>query len=289
MNLAVVDDTTVDFNYKIAHMFDWSIDAPLYSSLMIMAIVAVLAIIVGIWARVAYKKKAYLKRSKGFLFYAEWYYEFCQGFVDKNMGEGFTLFGGYFMCLFAYLFVAFNWGLTGMPSVIDWLAAPLSLSLIMFVLIQIQGVRFNHLHYFHRYVEPIVAFLPVNLITMWSPIISTCIRMFGNCIAGTIIIGLIQWALSNASGALFGSLTTMAQVNYFPSWDITHSTVWTQIFLAPLPMGVLNIYFSLFSGFVQTTVFGFLNALWMAQERPMEEEPKLAERQDVAPKASLAS
>jgi F-type H+-transporting ATPase subunit a len=267
---------------KIAHMFDWSMDASLYSSLLIMLIILVLACIVGIWARIALKKKDYLKRPKGLLMMGEWYCEFCDKFTANYMGEGFENFGGYFMTLMAYLFIAFIWGLSGLPTVIDWLAGPLSLSIIMFTIIQFTAIKYTHFHYFHRYIEPFAIFLPVNLITMWSPIISTAIRMFGNCLAGTIIIGLVQWALGNVSGSIFGSLTTLAQANYFPVWDVNHSYVWTQIFIAPLAMGVLNIYFSLFSGFIQTTVFVFLNALWIAQERPLTESVPGAVGQVVA-------
>jgi F-type H+-transporting ATPase subunit a len=263
---------------KIAHMFDWSMDAPMYSSLIIIAILIVLSCIVGIRATIAYKKKEYLETPKGIMFFADWYTSFCQKFVNNTMGEGFEDMTGYFMCLFAYLFIAFNWGLTGMPSVIDWLAGPLSLSIIMFVLIQVTALKYQHWHYFHRYIEPFVVFLPINLITMWSPIISTAVRMFGNCIAGTIIIGLVQWALGKCSGLLFGTLTTLAQANYVPLWDTNQNYVWTQVFLAPFAMGVLNIYFSLFSAFVQTMVFGFLNALWMAQEKPETPPSQLPER-----------
>jgi F-type H+-transporting ATPase subunit a len=261
----------VSYEDKIAHMFDWSIDAPLYSSLIIMAIILVFAIIVGIEARVALKKKSYLERPHGLLMYGEWFEEWTEGFVKNNMGPGSEMMTGYFMVLIPYLFIAFNWGLTGLPTVIDWLAAPLSLSIIMFILIQATALHYQKLHYFHRYIEPFAIFLPINLVTMWTPIISTSMRMFGNCLAGTIIIGLVQWALGLASGALFGSLTAAAQATYFPVWDVTHNYVWTQTFLAPIPMGILNLYFSLFSGFVQTTVFVYLNALWMAQEKPADE------------------
>jgi F-type H+-transporting ATPase subunit a len=100
---------------------------------------------------------------------------------------------------------------------------------------------------------------------MWTPIISTAMRMLGNAFSGTIIIGLVQWALSNASSAFCQSSLS------------TSATYWTSIFLAPIPMGILNIYFSLFSGFVQTLVFATLSALWIAQEMPAEEDPALSE------------
>ncbi len=272
------------FNEKISHMFDWEIDAQVYVSLILIAVLLVFAIVCGIAFTIALKKKKYLERPKGLLFIGEWWYEFSNKFVHSTMGyhaEGMT---GYFMALFPYLFIAFNISLLGVPSIIDYIGVTLSLSLIMFVMIQVIAIKYQKFHYFHRYIEPFVFWFPINLITMWTPIISTCMRMFGNALSGTIMTGIVQWALGNFSGMMFGSLKSAALANYWPSWDITHSYVWTDIFLAPIPIGILNIYFSLFSAYVQTTVFTTLSALWMAQERPSDEEfeAKLPTREEVS-------
>ncbi len=281
MMLAAEEDIT--YMDKIAHMFDWAMDPQLYSSLLIMAVLLILGAIVGVKARIAYKKKDYLKRPKGLLFFAEWYEEMCEGFVKGDMGAASEGWAGYFWTLFAYLFLAFNWSLLGLPSVIDWLAGPLSLSLVMFLLIQITAIRYQKWGYFHRYIDPFPLFLPINLLTMWSPIISTTMRLFGNCLAGSIIIGLIQWALSNASVAFFGLFGVSSQLGASAYWNAFPG--WTGIFFAPIPMGVLNIYFSLFSGFVQTLVFGSLTALWIAQEIPSV-SPALSEAPHAALKAA---
>lgn len=257
---------------RLESMFEWrgadSLDAPLFSSLIIMAVLIIIGAIVGIRATIGLKKKEYLKRPKGILFFAELYYDMCQNFVGSNMGESAKGYGGYFWTLFAYLFISFIFSLFGLPSVVDWLAVPLGLAIIMFVIIQAVAIKYQHFGYFHRYIEPIPVFLPINLITMWSPIISTTMRMFGNCLAGSVIIGLIQWALSNASNAIFGAMGVSGFIgsNLESYWNVW--PYWTGIFLAPIPMGVLNLYFSLFSGFVQTLVFASLTALWVAQERP---------------------
>ncbi|MFA6620422.1 MAG: F0F1 ATP synthase subunit A [Bacilli bacterium] len=274
------------YQYKIEHMFDWNMDAPLYSSLIVALIVLILAIILGIKARRGLRNKTYLKRPKGFLFFGELYYDVCHSFVVTRMGASHESFTGYFMCLFAYLFVSFIWGVTGLPSIIDWLAGPLTLSIIMFALIQFTALRTSGWHYFHRYVEPFAVFLPINLLTMWTPIISTAMRMFGNCLSGTIIIGLVQWALGNLStnilSAMGANVAPFAN-SYFNGATLPF-TYWTSAFLAPIPMGILNLYFSLFSGFVQTLVFATLSALWIAQEMPAEEAPALTD----APRVALA-
>ena len=259
---------------RLNSMFKWDMDGPMYSSLLVILILIVLCIFIFFRFRRAYKRQEYKKRPKGLLFAAEQYYGFINGFVRNNMGEGFSYFNVYFMTLFAYLFLSFIWGITGMPSIIDWLAAPLALAIIMFIIIQVTAIRYQRWRYLHRFIEPVPVFLPINLVTMWTPILSTTMRMFGNCLSGSIILGLIQWAMSSLSGKFFGALTAAAQMNYFPSWDLNHSTVWTQIFLAPIPMGILHLYFSLFTAGIQTLVFASLNALWFAAERPEDYKPK---------------
>lgn len=260
---------------RMSSMFKWegmaSIDAPLLSSLLIMIILLIVGIIIGIRAKIGLKRKEYLKRPKGILFLAELYANMCDNFVASNMGNGAKIYGGYFWTLFAYLFLGFTFSLLGLPSVIDWLAAPLSLAIIMFVIIQFVAIKYQHFGYFHRYIEPIPVFLPINLITMWSPIISTTMRMFGNCLAGSVIIGLVQWALSNLSHNIFLSFGVNGIIGLDPLSYWNAYPNWTGTFLAPIPMGILNLYFSLFSGFVQTLVFASLTALWIAQERPSED------------------
>ena len=235
------------------------ISGPLISSLTVMAIVLIFAIVIGIQAHF----QDPLKPAKGPLALAMWFIEYLENWGRGVMGRDPGNFTGYFFCLFSYLFMAFIWSITGFPSIIDTLVMPLALSLVMFVIIQYLGLRHQKWRYFHRYIEPIAIFLPINLVTMWSPIISTTLRMFGNCLAGSIIIGLINWALKNISVMLFSGLA----VGYASPFD-SPAAIW----LSFIPIGVLNLYFALFSGYIQTLVFSSLNAVWFSAEMP-ENDP----------------
>ena len=139
----------------------------------------------------------------------------------------------------------------------------------MFVLIQATGIRYQKWGYFHRYIEPVTLWLPINLLTMWTPIISTSLRMFGNALAGSVIIGLVNWATKKLSLAIFGFLGEAGM-----------------IFVGPAIIGVLNLYFSLFSGFIQTLVFASLNAVWIGQEMP-EDDPMGTDRQVARPEGKM--
>lgn len=249
-------------NERISHLLDFDISGAILSSLIIMAIVAVLAIIVGIMAR----RQDPLKDSHGLLFLAEMFVERLTNWVRSTMGEGWDDFAGYFMGLGSYLFLAFIWSITGLPSVVDYMAVPLSCALVMLVLIHATSVRFKKWGYFHRYIEPIALFLPINLLTMWTPVLSTTLRMFGNALSGFIVLGLVDWALSNLAESIFSWAGGLAG-----------------IFLVPIPTAVLNLYFALFSGFIQTLVFCSLNAVWIAQERPVQENSMGTEAQVLRP------
>lgn len=241
----------------IASMQDptFRISGSLMSSLAVMLIVAILAIIVGIQARF----QDPMKPSKGLLGLAEGFYSWLQEWTRNTMGREPGNWPGYFFCLFTYLFLAFAWSTTGFPSIIDMLVLPLALSLVMFVLIQFTAIRYQRFGYFHRYIEPIPLFLPINLVTMWTPVISTSLRMFGNCIAGTVVIGLVNWALKNVS------------VSVFSAWASAYSNPLDSpaaIWFSSIPIAVLNLYFGLFSAYIQTLVFASLNAVWFGNEMP---------------------
>lgn len=243
---------------------DWSnpsITGPVISSLIIMAIVAILFIIVGIMA----SHHDPLKPSKGLLLLAECFIDRIENWTRGIMGKDPRSWPGYFVCLFSYLFLSFIWSITGLPSVIDYLLIPFTLSTVMFVLIQVTGIRYQKWRYFHRYIEPVPLWLPINLITMWTPLISTSLRMFGNCLAGSVVIGLVNWGFKNLSYNLF---SFMGGDIYGPAG----------IWLGPVPIAILNLYFALFSGYIQTLVFASLSAVWIGQEIP-EDDPMGTDRQ----------
>ena len=70
-------------NERLETLFDFNPSGALISSLFVMLIVVVLAIVVGIMA----KKADPLKRPKGLLLLAEFFVEKISGFVKENMGE----------------------------------------------------------------------------------------------------------------------------------------------------------------------------------------------------------
>lgn len=234
------------------------------SSLLVMGILVLLSIYVAIRARFADP----LKKPKGILFLVEVGVTFFDGLVESMMGKRYRNFGGFIMAVAVYLFLAFIFSLTGLPSPSVYLATPLSLGLIAFVAIHINAMRFNKWKYFKRFIEPIPVFLPVNLISMWAPLLSLTMRLFGNALAGWTLMTLVYSAFNNIGGSIID----------FVSAQGTSSLHFGSV-IAPFITPVLHAYFDLFSGLIQTVVFMFLTMIFVANEGPEDDDTEQLSRE----------
>ena len=232
------------------HFFDLDIPGEVISSLICMLIIVILSIIIAIKAHFADP----LKKPKGLLHIAEIGVNYFDGFVKDLTGSALPNFGGFIMGVACYLFLAFIFGLTGLPSPVTYMAVPLSLGLTTFLLIHLISARYTKWGYFKRYVDPLPVFLPVNLLSMWAPLLSLTLRLFGNAIAGWALLTIVEVSLRDLSASLFSFI----------------NSEWNQVFLAPIPLAILHAYFDLFSGLIQTVVFISLTAIFIGQEIPEE-------------------
>ena len=221
------------------------------TSLIVILIMIILSIVIGIKAHF----QDPLKKPRGILLVAEYGVEFFEGMAVGLLGKRFRSFGGYLMAMGVYMFIAFIFGLTGLPSPITYMAIPLSLGLSTFMLIHATAIKYNKFKYFKRYIEPIPLFLPINLISMWAPLLSLTLRIFGNAISGFVIMSILYSALEGLSASVFAALEPMIGE-------------WNQVFLAPLVTWILHLYFDLWAGFIQTTVYLSLTAIYVGQEIP---------------------
>ncbi len=229
--------------------------APNLETLICLAIVLVLVvffIVVGIIFSVANKKKLYMKRPKGIILLMELAVEKLINFVNDNMGEGFEGFAGVFLAIVPFLALNFIIGITGLPTPMAYLPVPLTLGLTTFLFIHLTSMRFTKFKYFKRYIEPFPFFLPVNLLSMWAPLLSLTLRLFGNALVGWVLITLVNWGCYEASNLITGMVEAGPQ--YF--------------ILAPIMTPLLHAYFDGFSTYIQTLVFITLTALFIAQEKP---------------------
>lgn len=222
------------------------------SSLFVVGIIIILAIIIAIQAHFADP----LKKPRGLLYLAEEGVKFFDHLVYDMMGSEFNGFGGFIMAIAVYLFISFIFGLTGLPSPVTNLAVPFTLALITFVLIHVTSMKYTKFRYFKRFIDPFPVMLPINLISMWAPLLSMTLRLFGNALAGWTLMSIVYYALGNLSGMIFSFI----------------DSAWNQVFIAPIITPILHAYFDLFSGFIQTTIFIFLTMINIANEVPEDLE-----------------
>ena len=160
--------------------------------------------------------------------------ETMENFTIQNMGEKYKYFGNWFFGVFCFILTSNYIGLLSFRSPTADLATTLALSLSTFTLIHFMGIKVNGGAYFKGYIEPMPVLLPLNIIGEIASPISLSLRLFGNILGGTIIMGLINSALSQGPILLqvvgFGAITP-----------------------------VLHAYFDVFAGFLQTFIFVILS------------------------------
>ncbi|MBQ4284240.1 MAG: F0F1 ATP synthase subunit A [Lachnospira sp.] len=150
--------------------------------------------------------------------------------VDGIMGKNTKRFVNYLSTLFIFLIVSNLAGLFGLrPPTADY-GVTLALGLITFILIQFNGIRKNKLSHFTALFQPVWFLFPINLIGEVATPISLSLRLFGNVMSGTVLLGLI--------------------------YDL----------LNPYTLGygaALHFYFDVFSGCIQAYVFCMLTMVFI--------------------------
>jgi F-type H+-transporting ATPase subunit a len=116
------------------------------------------------------------------------------------------------------------------------------------------AIYYQKWKYFKRYTAPVAFFLPINLVTMWSPLLSLSFRLFGNALAGWILMAIVYDALQGLSAMIFSFLPVGLN----------------SIFIAPFIASWLHIYFDLISASIQTIVFITLSMIFIGQEVPFD-------------------
>jgi F-type H+-transporting ATPase subunit a len=147
--------------------------------------------------------------------------------VKNTMGPENRAYGNWFFGVFIFILASNLSGLVNLRPPTADPTTTLALSIVSFMIIQLSGAIRNTRGYIKSYLEPWPIFLPMNIIGEASVAVSLGIRLFGNILAGLIVMGLIY---------------------YFLPWFLT----------AGLP-AVFHAYFDLFAGVMQAFIFTVLS------------------------------
>ncbi len=167
--------------------------------------------------------------------------ELVDSLTKANMGKRGVRFSNYIGTLFAVILVCNISGLFGLrPPTADY-GVTLPLALITFVLIHYNGFKYEKAGHVTKLFQPVLL-TPINIIGEIATPLSMSLRLFGNILSGTVMMGL-----------LYGLIPKLIQAFLWPVF------------------GVLHVYFDVFSGAIQAYVFCMLTMVFIAQNFPEDE------------------
>lgn len=192
------------------------------------------------------------QKPKGVANFAITLVTMLRNIVLANMGskQG-QSYAAYVSAIFIYIFISNLSGLFGLNPPTANYSVTFSFALISWLFVQRAKIKTNGFGGFIKgFFEPIAPFVIPNLFGFFGPLISMSVRLFGNIVAGSVIMGLIyEFAAYIQSG--------------FVLWPIN---VIGSVFAVPF-----HLYFDLFSAFLQAYIFISLTTILTAVEFPTEE------------------
>ena len=209
----------------------WTIDIGgfrlwITETVVIMWIIMAFLLAFAIFVRI--KLRNFAEIPRGFQNMIEFIAEMFNGMLKSSMGDKLSYMGGWFFTVFFFILFANLSGILGVrPPTADW-AMTFALALATFLLIQIIGFKHLKGRFIKKtYLGPHWAFLPLNLIGELARPISLSFRLYGNILAGFILLTLYH-----------AMLPVFVRIG--------------------LPV-FLNAYFDLVSGALQTYIFCILS------------------------------
>lgn len=180
--------------------------------------------------------------------FVKWINDYTIDTMGRKYGPKFS---AYFGSVFIYLLVASISGLVGLAAPTANFSVTLVFALITWISIQVVKLKENGVKgYFSSLAEPFAFFLIPNIFGELAPLVSLPLRIFGNSIAGSVIMSLVY----AFTGWLSGVVPLIGNFNFIG------------VVVAP----ILHLYFDLFSGFLQAFIFLSLSLIFIGVEVSQE-------------------
>ena len=174
--------------------FGWDVYLTTTHISMIIVIAAIL--VFAVCANRAIKNADPNKVPGPFLNVVELIVESLDGMVKGTMGPKKAMaFRNYVSALFLFILACNLSGLLGLrPPTADF-GVTFPLAVITWVMIQYNGFKYQGMGKINALFEPIFLFFPMNLISEFSTPVSMSLRLFGNILSGTVMMGLLYGLL----------------------------------------------------------------------------------------------
>ena len=158
----------------------------------------------------------------------------------------------YFLTIILYIFLSNIAGLFSIECPTSNYSVTLTLAALTCILIEVYSFKARGgKKYVKAWFEPLAPFVVMNTISKLSTLLSLSLRLFGNILAGSVLMSVIYQLFARISALIpvVGDFNIVA------------------IIIAP----VLHFYFDLFSGVMQAFLFTNLSANFIGNELPKEE------------------
>lgn len=224
----------VDFGIKCYSKVDFfGHEVYLTSSHVCLVIVFIILLAFCIAANIAIRRADPGKAPGGFLNIVEYIVQSIDKTVEGGMGIIHApAYANYVGSLFIVLILCNLSGLLGLRAATADYGTTFALAIITFVMIHYAGFKYQKIGHITGLFKPIIL-SPINIIGEIATPISMSLRLFGNILSGTVMMGLIYGLIP---------------------WFLT--IAWP---------GVLHVYFDVFSGCIQAYVFVMLTMTYISQ------------------------
>lgn len=202
----------------------------------------IITVLCFVFIYVGHKVKAAdpLTKPKGVVLVCETAIEMVYNYMKTIMPPQFERnYYPYFAMMFVYLVFSNLSGLIGFDAPTSNFSITLSITFITFTLIQYNAYKAKGAF---QYIKGLV-WPPTNILGALSPLISLSMRLFGNILSGSILMGMVY---------------------AFTAW--LSSMIMPFNFLGPVLAPVLHVYFDVFAGCIQTLVFVTLSSILISLE-----------------------
>ena len=226
------------------------IQKTVYSIIIITIFISILLVIMNIILR----KFDPLSKPKGIVLLFIMAVDFLSNLInsairDKKIADKLI---PYFLTIIIYIFLSNIAGLFSLECPTSNYSVTLTLAALTCILIEVCAFQAKGgKKYVKGWFEPFAPFVVMNTISKLATLLSLSLRLFGNILAGGILMSVIYQLFAQISALV----PTIGNFNF------------VAIILAP----VLHFYFDLFSGVMQAYLFTNLSANFIGNELPSEE------------------
>ena len=215
-------------------------DLELQQSVINWLILCALFAFLFIWAGKKFETADVRKAPSGILLVTEMIVDVCKNILGDNLQENTRRFLPFLGTLIMLMSVSNLLGLLGLQPPTSNVSVNIALAVMMFLMIQYNAIKkAGFKARIKELAEPLWVMTPLNIIGEFALPISLSMRLFGNILAGSIIMMLVY--------TVFKLILPFTVLMYI---------------ITPF----LHMYFDIFSGFLQTYIFFTLSSFFLSEQ-----------------------